>query len=306
MYDERLKEVDAALKKLADYKKSACPVSTRDQLMADFRDLITATELGLDGAKNILARADACEARIACEEAIRNIQTLLDRGDTASALARIEALKQRGCNTKAIEDAYGRVLYKVYPLWQRASEAWAKVATSCDYEGAYQAALALRQEFPEHPFVVENFTAIEQAAKAQRDVNRYLSQATNLDSQKRHEAAALEITKAEQAAAPYPCLSEAVRRYREVFEAGLPNSDYLRLLQEALRAIQNCQWEKALNLRAAAREIEPQDRVPYAIEEAAERQLDSQLRSFADAEAAVRAAQREFRTARTVEDWQRL
>ena len=250
------------------YLNSVCVITPMDDEVSKIDDAAVVAGLALE-ASDLPKKAKECAAKADCLQAMKPIQLLLDQGDTEKASPLINQLKSLGCDTKDIADEYWRVQAKVWPLLARAREAFNNLAATCDYQAARKAAEDLQEGFPRHPWVVENLRNIQQGAMAQFEVNNLLQKAIAAEGelelhhvninplylptrQSNPAEADAAIAQAAQVAAPYPCLSKAVDKFKAQFEGNRSLADRIGSLRARVNELASKKASAQRNAQQAA------------------------------------------------------
>jgi len=234
----RLDEVDKLVKEadqvVSEYQKKLCTIQARDNAIERIEGSVTFAALGLHTVTRAEAQVQKCELKLYCQEQAAKVEQALSVGDIDTSAPLIGEMKAKGCDTSELEQKAQKVQDKVFDLLTAAKNAWRDAATYCDYEAAYKAAQALAQQFPNHPWIIQNLPEIERAGKAQQEIKQITEQLVAADRNSNYAEAERLIAQAEKVAAPYPCLVTEVAKLRKEYLKGKPKPGSTATEQECL------------------------------------------------------------------------
>jgi hypothetical protein len=229
-----------------------CSTTAADSLFQKMDEAVVSLTVEIAAAADLPSKAEACEKNIACAPQMNLAADALKIGDIDKAKTLIDKIKEQSCDTRDLEEEYGRVLAKIKPLLNRVQDAYEHLSTSCDYIGLRSAAQDLQEAFPQHPWVVQNLPGIVKGASAKFDVDNLLQKATGYDDKDQPANAEAAIAQAQQLAAPYACIKDRVERFNAEYERGKSLKNKIGSLNSRINELVNRRNSAQKNSELAA------------------------------------------------------
>lgn len=228
-------EADALIK---TYLNAICTITTREDLLDQIVGSVTFTGLALQSMLNAEPQIKLCQDKLDCAAQIKKINEALDIGDLEGATSIIAAVKSGACDTSAVERRWTEISNRISFDLATARNRWRDIATTCDYRGAYEAALVIQKQYPKHPWIVKNFPDIERGYKAEEQIRELVQKLVVADKVRNYDEAERLLTQIDQIGAPFPCMVAENKKLRTEYGRGKPASpETERLCRELIKEI---------------------------------------------------------------------
>ncbi len=214
-------EADALVKQ---YQNAVCTITPRDDLLDRIVESVTFAGLGLQTIVRSEEKVKQCESRLDCDSQIRKINEALDIGDLEGATVIIARIKNNPCDTSAVEKRWTDISNKISFDLATAKNRWRDIASTCDYRGAYEAALVIQKQYPKHPWIVANFPDIERGYRAEQQIRGLVDNLIVADKARNYDEAEKILAQIDGIAAAYPCMVAEAKKLRTEYGKGKPAS----------------------------------------------------------------------------------
>lgn len=215
-------EGDALVKQ---YQNAVCKITARDDLLSTIAGSVTFAGLGLQTILNTESKVQQCETRLDCESQLKKINEALDIGDLEGATTIIARIKgPPGCNTTEVEKRWTEISNRIAFDLATARNRWRDIGTTCDFRGAYEAALVIQKQYPRHPWIVASFANIDRGYRAEEQIRALLNNLIAADKARNYDEAERLLGQIDAIAAAYPCKVAEAKRLRTEYGKGKPAS----------------------------------------------------------------------------------
>ncbi|MFN2502016.1 MAG: VWA domain-containing protein [Pyrinomonadaceae bacterium] len=222
---------------VSQYRSALCLIKSRDDVLDDIVGSVTFAGLGLQTLLNSESKIKQCEERLDCASQIKKINEALDIGDLEGATSIIAAVKPL-CDTSAVEKRWTEISTRISFDLGTARNKWRDIASSCDYRGAYDAAIVIQRQYPRHPWIVKNLPDIERGYRAEEQIRALVEKLVVEDRARNYDEAERILAQIDGIAAPFPCMIAETKKLRGEYGRGKPVSpETERLCRQLLNEI---------------------------------------------------------------------